>query len=146
VRWSGATNMVLANNAIYCPGATAVDAQGLTDPGVIARANDIEGTLNGAPLDNVMFSPGGSSASAFSDPAGNDFWPKAGSPLLGTASANYSALYDFNGTLRTSPYDVGAYEKEGLASNPGWKVQAGFRPAGATDVTPPAAPADLHAL
>ena len=141
VRWSGATNMVLANNAVYCPGATAVDAAGLEDRGVTVRANFVEGMVNGVPLDNEKLIPGGSAASAFEDPAANDFWPGPGSPLLGHASANYSALYDFNGTLRTSPYDVGAYETEGLARNPGWKVQAALRPLPARSSAPAAAPA-----
>ncbi len=39
VRWSGASNMVLANNAVYCPGATAVNGAGLTGGTTTIRSN-----------------------------------------------------------------------------------------------------------
>jgi len=34
---------------------------------------------------------------------------------------------DFNERSRVSPFDVGAYETDGLVANPGWKVGAGFK-------------------
>lgn len=70
--------MTLANNAVYCTGASAVEASGLSG-----------GSLSGVSLDNSRF---------------------------------------FSGErTRQSPFDVGAYETDGLASNPGWKVVAGFK-------------------
>ena len=44
-RWSSVTNAVLANNAIYCPGTTAVDASGFSNVQVVIRNNYTEGTL-----------------------------------------------------------------------------------------------------
>ena len=48
LRWSGATDMLLANNALYCPGDQAVDGQGLSQNDVTIRANFVEGSVSGA--------------------------------------------------------------------------------------------------
>lgn len=142
VRWSGATNMVLANNAIYAPGGTAVNASGLT--GATVKSNYVEGSMSGAALDNNAFFLGGTAAGAFVDPAAFNFWPKISSPLRAMAQAAHVPTNDFNLTTRTSPYEVGAYETEGLTSNPGWPVGPGFKVVGtAVDTTPPSAPASL---
>ena len=34
---------------------------------------------------------------------------------------------DFNSTKRNAPFDVGAYESDGPARNPGWTIRSGFR-------------------
>jgi hypothetical protein len=73
VRWAGAGNMGLANNAVYCPGATALNAAGLTGSGlpgatIAIRSNYVEGSLSGATVDGSRFVAGGSSASAFASP------------------------------------------------------------------------------
>ena len=123
LRWGG-TNMVLANNAIYSPGQTAINsAFGISGT---VRANYVEGAVD-VPLDGVAFVGGGSASAALANPTAMDVWPKAGSPLLGTANASFAPSLDFNGTARTSPYDVGAYETNGQAANPGWTVQPGFK-------------------
>jgi hypothetical protein len=51
VRWSGASNMVLANNALYCPGGAAVNGSGLTGSGLTISSNYFEGALSGAAAD-----------------------------------------------------------------------------------------------
>jgi parallel beta-helix repeat protein len=145
VRWSGASNMVLANNAIYSS-ATAVNAGGLTGAAVTVKANYVGGAMSGAALDNNAFFAGGTASSAFVNPAGFDFWPRSGSPLRGMAQAAYAPARDFNDTGRVSPYDVGAYELEGQTTNPGWKVGPGFK-SGApseSDRIPPAPTSDLR--
>jgi hypothetical protein len=43
-----------------------------------------------------------------------------------------------------SPFDVGAYETDGLATNPGWKVGPGFKQRGPADFLPPLAPSNLR--
>jgi hypothetical protein len=48
VRWSGASNMILANNALYCPGGAAVNGSGLTGSGLTISSNYFEGALSGA--------------------------------------------------------------------------------------------------
>ena len=144
VRWSGATNMALANNAIYSPAGTAVNASGLGASLVLA--NYVEGGLSGVSLDTQSFIAGGSSASAFRDASAMDFWPTASAAFLGKASASFTPPTDFNERARIAPFDVGAYEREGLSTNPGWSVQPGFKSAVATgDNIPPAAPTDLRA-
>jgi hypothetical protein len=42
-----------------------------------------------------------------------------------------------------SPFDVGAYETDGLAANPGWKVGPGFKQGGSGSSNRPAAPTNL---
>lgn len=144
IRWSGATNMVLANNAVYCPTTTAVDATGLGGGGITTKSNYVEGNLTGVSLDNVRFFPGGSATTVFRDAGGKDFWPLPTSVLIGKADASVVPANDFNETPRTAPYDIGAYETEGLSSNPGWKVGPGFKQTAAQDSTPPAAPKNLE--
>ena len=128
IRWSGASNMILANNAVYCPGATAIDAVGLTGPSITVKANYVEGALVGASIDNARLFSGGSSPAAFVNPSQSDFWPTGGSVLVGKADAAATPALDFNEKSRTSPFDVGAYETDGLAINPGWRVRPGFKP------------------
>ncbi len=127
IRWSGASNMVLANNAVYCPGRTAVNASGLTDSTITVRSNYVDGRLAGAAIDGLRFFSGGSGSSAFTNPPQFDFWPRLTFVLIGKADATFVPARDFNERSRVSPFDVGAYETDGLVANPGWKVGAGFK-------------------
>jgi len=122
LRWSGATNMVFVNNAIYCPARVAVDVRAGAN---LLRNNFVHGALNGVSLDGVALLDGGEPASAFAEFAGKNFWPKAGSLLIGRAEAKFAPAVDFNGRARKAPFDVGAYETDGRAENPGWTIQAG---------------------
>jgi hypothetical protein len=128
LRWSAATNAVLANNAVYCGSGTAVNTQALGGEGVAVQSNFADGRMVGIALDGRGFVAGGSAAAAFRDPSMLDVWPAAGSTLRGRAVATWVPAVDFNSTRRTSAYDVGAYEAQGLALNPGWKVGPGFKP------------------
>jgi MYXO-CTERM domain-containing protein len=127
VRWGG-TNMILANNAVYSPGKNAVNSGSGVNPtsGTVA-ANYVEGNMTGDALDGARFVAGGAAAAALANPGGRDFWPAAGSPLIGAAAAAQAPAVDFNGTARTSPMDVGAYETNGVAGNPGWAIAQGFK-------------------
>jgi len=125
IRWSGASNMVLTNNAIYNPGGTAADLSGLSGASISVKRNYVQGS--GASIDNNAFFDGGSAAFAFVDSANMDVWPAPNSILRGVADASFAPALDFNATVRTSPYDVGAYETEGLATNPGWAIAPGFK-------------------
>ena len=145
IRWSGATNMVLANNATYCPGTTAVSASGLTGSSITVKSNYVEGSLSGASVDGSRFVSGGSAAAVFTSPGQIDFWPVPGSPLIGKADAAWTPPLDFNERTRASPFDVGAYETDGLAANPGWKVGLGFKRASGASSLSPAAPTTLRA-
>lgn len=131
IHWDNASNSVFANNAVYCPGTTAVDATGLSRAGLTVHANYIEGAmLRGMTIDNIAFFAGGTAATAFTNPAQLNFWPTATSILLGKANANVVPPTDFNSTTRTAPFDVGAYERENAFANPGWAVVAGFKGTG----------------
>ena len=124
MRWgSSAVNMILANNAIYSPNKNALNLSGSVG---VFSANYVDGKSDRT-LDGVAFIAGGSSTAAFVDPGHSDFWPKFGSPLIGAANEAYAPSTDFNATRRFSPYDVGAYENDGLASNPGWRITTGFK-------------------
>ena len=136
-RWSSVTNAVLANNAIYCPGTTAADASGFTNAQVVIRNNYIEGNVAGASIDNQQFFAGGTSAAAFIDPGSANFWPQPTSILLGKGDPAYSSAVDFNNTPRIVPIDVGAYETNGLLSNPGWQIQQGFKGTADSDTIAP---------
>jgi Right handed beta helix region len=125
VRWGG-TNMILANNAIYSPGANAIDSGGAISTSAIVRSNYIEGTST-APIDNARFFNGGSSSAVFTHPATRNFWPPANAILLGKGAATLAPAIDFNGSKRIAPLDVGAYQRNGLASNPGWAIMTGFK-------------------
>jgi hypothetical protein len=131
IRWSGARNVTLANNAVYCPSATALDA---SLGAAVVRSNYVAGS--GARLDGSRFLAGGGATAAFVDPAGRNLWPARNSVLRTTAAAAQAPRLDFNETVRTPPFDVGAYETDGRASNPGWQVVAGFKRIG-TSLPPP---------
>ncbi|MBA7688820.1 hypothetical protein ES703_97309 [subsurface metagenome] len=125
IRWHKAGNMVFANNAVYCPGSTAIDASGTAN--ATFSANYVEGRLAGVKIDNSRFYDGGSIFMAFVMPNEKDYWPKPGSLLISNADPDFAPGLDFNSTISKPPFDVGAYESEGHAKNPGWRVRAGFK-------------------
>jgi hypothetical protein len=110
--------------------AAAVNGSGLTGSGLTISSNYFEGALSGAAADGSRFVGGGAAAAAFAGPAQLDFWPPAGSILIGKAESELAPTVDFNERPRVSPFDVGAYETDGLAANPGWKVGPGFKQGG----------------
>jgi hypothetical protein len=124
IRWANAPNMMFSNNAVYCPGSTAVNAR-VTD--AVFSANYVEGRLVGVTIDNSGFYDGANIADAFCGPEKKDYWPKSGSVLINKADPTYTPKLDFNNTTRKSPFDVGAYETEEHSTNPGWRIQAGFK-------------------
>ena len=129
IRWSGASNMIFSNNAVYCPGCTAIDASGIGKARL--SANYVAGALSGVPMyigiDSSRFHDGGTISEAFLRPDKNDFWPQPGSRLINNADPAFAAKRDFNGTSRKGPFDVGAYESQGRRKNPGWRMQSGFK-------------------
>lgn len=125
IRWSRASNMIFSNNAVYCPGLTAIDASGIGN--ATFSANYIAGGLKGARIDNSRFYDGGIISSAFVRHNEKDYWPRPGSALINHANSDFAPELDFNRTARKPPFDVGAYESEGKAKNPGWRVRAGFK-------------------
>ncbi|HXJ60388.1 MAG TPA: right-handed parallel beta-helix repeat-containing protein [Verrucomicrobiae bacterium] len=125
IRWSNATNMVFANNAIYCSGGTALDAGGFSSARL--RQNYVQGRLTGIALDNDRVCDGGVPASAFVDPQQLDFRPGPSSPLQGRAEPAWAPDRDFDGLQRHPPFNVGAYEPDERPQHPGWRIQPGFK-------------------
>ena len=125
IRWGG-VNMVLVNNAIYSPGATAINGGGGISTGAIVRNNYVEGAST-IVIDNSRFFNGGTSASTFIDTSTRNFWPTATSILLGKADPAFPPATDFNGSTRVATFDVGAYQRNSLDSNPGWAITTGFK-------------------
>lgn len=124
IRWGSATNIIFANNAVYCAAGTAMDA--MVGPALL-RNNYVNGRLVGVAVDGTRIFDGSDLAAVFVDGARQNFWPKPGSVLLGGADPPLAPAFDFNGTKRTAPCDVGAYESDGQAQNPGWPIQSGFK-------------------
>jgi len=124
-RWEKAEQMIFANNAVYCPGSTAIDAAGIN--GSTFSANYVAGRLVGSVLDDSALCDGGTIEAAFTVPAEHDYWPKPDSVLIDNADPDFAAELDFNQTKRRQPFDVGAYESSANAVNPGWRVQEGFK-------------------
>jgi hypothetical protein len=117
--------MVFANNAIYCPGTTAVDAQ--VNGGAAFSSNFVQGRLNGLKIDGFQFCDGGNIHEAFIEPDNDNFWPKPASVLIEKGDSGFAPELDFNHTLRKALFDVGAYESDGNAENPGWHIEMGFK-------------------
>ncbi|MEO6665864.1 MAG: hypothetical protein ABIO65_03700, partial [Nitrospiria bacterium] len=65
--------------------------------------------------------------------------PVPGSVLIGAANSDLAAAGDFNDRVRRRPADIGAYETDGLAANPGWKIVPGFK-----TLTIPSPPTNLQ--
>jgi len=116
-------NIVIANNAFYCEGGTAIKlAQGAGT--AVLAANAVIGGIEGVDTGTL---DGGPLATAFSDPAALQFYLPLGSPLIDTAEPKYYAIDDFNCLLRhQGPPDIGVYEAS-TPENPGWLVAPGFK-------------------
>jgi hypothetical protein len=128
IRWHNAENMVLANNAVYCPGGDAVDAEIAQVKGQTFRANYLEGRLLGVRLNPLQFISGGAVAAAFMNPDKFDLWPRVTSPLIRKGHGALAPQLDFNQNPRNPrAVDVGAYETRGWKSNPGWQIVPGFK-------------------
>ncbi|MCL5279024.1 MAG: right-handed parallel beta-helix repeat-containing protein [Planctomycetes bacterium] len=111
IRWDKATDMVFANNAVFCPESTALDVSGVDAHKF--SANYLSGRLVGASIDGSRFAEGGNLAEAFAAPAEHNYLPKPDSALVGRADPDLAPPQDFSGTARQLPFDLGAYEVPG---------------------------------
>lgn len=118
--WATAMNQVVANNALYCAGGTAIDLNGGA-PNAMVSGNVGLGTSN-APSG---FRAGSSVAADLG--SATKPYPPAGSMLINAGDVAKAALEDFNGTVRSDGMpDVGAYERT-TDTNPGWDPHEGFK-------------------
>jgi hypothetical protein len=140
-------NVTIVNNTVI--GSVALRGWGSgSSPASLTVANNVVygGSItnqSGAATYSSNLEISSGTGGVFVDPDNRDFWPAPGSPLIGAADAAHTPGNDFNGTSRQAPFDVGAYETAGLADNPGWPIQAGFKGIGDRDVIVPSAPTDL---
>jgi hypothetical protein len=119
--WSAARNCVFANNAAFRTATGNVVS--------LSGTGDIYGNVGSAAQAGFTQINAGD---AFMEPDSADFYPKTGSALINSASGTHKAARDFNGTLRDTQPDVGAYERTG-STNPGWDITAGFKSGGPAD-------------
>ena len=118
--WASGTNQIVANNALYCTGGTAIDFNG-GGPVAIWAGNVGLGTSN-APRGFEL-------AQAVEDDIGPapQAYVTMTSMLLNRGDPAYAVADDFNGTLRLDHMpDIGAYERT-MPSNPGWPLGEGFK-------------------
>ncbi len=140
-------NVFIVNNTVI--GIMPLRGWGAGDiPTSLTVANNViyGGSITNQPSaatfsSNFQYSSG--TSGIFVDPDNRDFWPLSGSPLIGVADPDHTPSNDFNGTSRQAPFDVGAYESDGLNSNPGWRIQAGFKVRGNVDSVAPSPPTNL---
>ena len=109
IRWAKAADMVFANNAVYCPGSTAVNASGVEAHKL--SANYVSGRLVGVNLDGSRFVRGGDLSEVFLHPADHDYQPKPDSVLVGRSDPDLTPPLDFSGAARQPPLDVGACQR-----------------------------------
>jgi hypothetical protein len=128
--WGGASGMVFANNAVYCPSGS-YKLQSLA--GVAIKGNVIA-PKPPATMPASGYTLGGAVTADLASAAQRDVYPKAGSKLIDAGDPTHVVKDDFNGTLRTGKPEAGAYTYT-TASNPGWKVAPGFK---SKTTTPPA--------
>jgi hypothetical protein len=120
--YPGGGAILVANNALFCEGGTAIKLPNGAGQAVFA-GNAVVGGIEGAPGGTF---DGGSVAGAFVDAANLQAYPSAASPLIDAGDAADPVTDDFNCLPRDGTPDVGAYGFSG-AANPGWLVAPGFK-------------------
>jgi len=121
-------SVLVANNAIYAQGGTAIRLISGSTSLVTLAGNVGQGGLSGGSGGYVNGNGLAADfvAAHFNGVPPIDVFPKAGSALIGAAAAVHQPPTDFNGTSRTGSADAGAY-RSGAAGNPGWRIAAGFK-------------------
>jgi hypothetical protein len=119
--WATEHGQVIANNAFYCDGASAVDITGGAGADLVMVGNVGLGTSNAT----GGFAMGTTTANDVGDPATGNVYPPPGSALFGKADPSQLPADDFNGLTRTLQ-TAGAYDGATTA-NPGWIVTEGFK-------------------
>ncbi|NOY94184.1 MAG: right-handed parallel beta-helix repeat-containing protein [Deltaproteobacteria bacterium] len=131
-QWASQTGNVLANNAFFCMGGTAVKFAG-GEPATSAAT--LAGNITLGALDGA--SRGMTAAAGLSDfvnASAPDLYPASGSTLIDAGDASLGAMFDFDGSPRDdgSP-DAGAYEWRSGGSA-AWPLSEAFKVLG---MTPP---------
>lgn len=119
-----AQNMVIANNALYCAGGTAIYMAAGTGQNAILIANAVEGLVTN--VSSGTFD-GGAATNQFENISNVNLYPVSGSKLVNAGETSQSPSNDFNCSTRdVNSTDVGAYMFE-EAGNTGWTGSATFK-------------------
>jgi MYXO-CTERM domain-containing protein len=118
--WPAGNGNLIANNALFCPGGTAVKL--VNAPDGVWTDNAVNGALDG--LAGGTFDVQGPEVELV-DPAAWHAYPSPGSALI-DAAASAEAEEDFNCLARDAAPEVGAYEHV-APDNPGWIPAPGFK-------------------
>ncbi|MCB9705045.1 MAG: right-handed parallel beta-helix repeat-containing protein [Myxococcales bacterium] len=122
-QWPGGEGIVVAGNAFYCEGGTAIrlpEGSGTSSFAANAVVGGVEGVAMGT-FDGVSL------AAAFADAAAKDVYPADGSPLVDAGDPAHAPADDFNCLPRDpAAPDAGAYDRD-APTNPGWAVAPGFK-------------------
>jgi MYXO-CTERM domain-containing protein len=119
--WATTTNQIVANNALYCGGTTAIELLGGAPAATLSRNIGL-----GAFTLPAGFRLGADLATDLGRMTDDDVYPPTGSSLIDVADPAYTDSVDFNGFTRDVRPDVGAYEHL-TDENPGWIVGEGFK-------------------
>jgi hypothetical protein len=121
--WAAATELLVANNALYCEAGAAIDlAGGAPDARLVANVG--RGTSNAA----MGFAAGRSLAEDLTAPGTGDVYPRAGSPLENTGNGGIAPSTDFDGCARRGALsEIGAYERTDAGMRV-WAVAESFKP------------------
>ena len=124
IRWKNADKMVFANNAVYSPATTAIDAAGIDNS--IFSSNCVTGQLRGIKIDGKAFIAGRGDKD-FQNFKAYDLRPPKGSTLLGAADQTYIPPDDFDNNKRQEPFEIGAYEISDQAIKTPLPHKGGFK-------------------
>jgi hypothetical protein len=121
---SATGSVLIANNALFTSGATALLLSGAQDE-VTVIGNVGAGSSPGTGFTTATLEAAFAAAHFDGEPP-IDLFPKAGGPLVGSGELEHVIADDFNGTPREGRADVGAYAFA-ASGNPGWALGSGFK-------------------
>ena len=110
--------ILIANNAFYSGVAMQIPEKNF----ITFAGNAGSGNIVGRKLGHAEWKGHGNLIRDLT----KDLYPRPGSMLIGAANTNYSASKDFEGRLRATSRDSGAYRFD--AKGPAWTIKTGFKP------------------
>jgi hypothetical protein len=135
-------DVLVANNAIYASGGAAIRLISGTLSLVRVAGNVGTGGISGGASGGIATARGLAEDFVGANASGTppiDVYPRAGSPLIGSADTRFVPALDFDGLARSAA-DAGAYRYDGTGARGNWRIVAGFksnavRPKAPTNVT-----------
>ena len=109
--------ILIANNAFYAGVAMKIPEKNF----ILFAGNAGQGSISGGKLGRGEWKGHGNMVRDLT----RNLYPRSGSILLGAANPKYSADKDFEGRLRGTSRNSGAYRFD--AKGPAWPIQSGFK-------------------